>query len=423
MDTPLSSTASTPEEHRRLLAYLAAAHTAGGAAAHEVEVDVVMAARGIGYPKAQVRSDPNGVWVALGPGEPATYEQVEGGLRLDQSVRVAAVQHGLATGGMTPETALAALSTLRAQKQRFPVLGMYLGGFVIAFGIGTLLQPAWHSIIFAVAISPVVVALMRLTQRGLIPSALLPLVASFCVAVPAFWLNAEGWLTAPLRSMLPPVAVLLPGALLVTGLSELVAGRMVSGASRLLYGSTQLLMFAVGIAAAALLLHVSPEAWADARVDEIGPLLPFLGIALLSLGICLQESVPWKLAGVVFGVLTLTYVATWAVQGLAHGPSWFALFTGAVVASFLSWAAAMIRPGIPRLVLFLPSFWLLVPGSLGLVSVARLGVSPADSWTAVVTTTASLVAISVGLIVGTSTARGLQRIGRAPRRVLRSWRA
>lgn len=414
MATP-ETTAMSASEHRQLLAYLAAAHTASGAAAHEVEVDVVMAARGIGHPRAQVRADPNGVWIALAPGEPATFEKVEGGLRLDQSVRVAAVQYGLQSGGMTPQSALAALSGLRAQKQRFPVVGMYAGGLAIAFGIGTLLQPSWHAVLFAVLISPVVVALMRLASRGFLPSALLPLVASFCVAVPAFWLFTQGWLPAPLRSLLPPVAVLLPGALLVTGLSELVAGRMVAGASRLLYGSTQLLMFAVGIGSAALLVGVGPDAWRDIRLDELGPVLPFLGIALLSVGICLQESVPWRIAVPVFAVLTLTYLATWSTQTIAHWPAWAGLFAGAVVASFLSWTAAILRPEVPRLVLFLPSFWLLVPGSLGLVSVARLGVDPGDSWAAVVTTTAAIVSIAVGLIVGTSFSRGLGRVTAAGR--------
>ena len=398
-------------EHRRLLAYLAAAHTAGGAAAHEVEVDVVMAARGIGYPRAQVRSDPNGVWISLAPGEPAAYEAVEGGLRLDQSARVAAVQHGLETGSVSPEAALDALASLRAQRPRFPVSGMYLGGFAIAFGVGTLLQPSWNAVLFATAVSPVVVALMRLTSRRLIPAALLPLVASFCVAVPAFLLHRAGWVPSPLRSLLPPVAVLLPGSLIVTGLSELVAGRMTAGASRLVYGSTQLVMFAAGIAAAAFAVGAGPSAWSDQRVDEIGPLVPFLGIALLSLGICLQESVPWRLAALVFAVLTATYAAQWTV-GLGLGaPAWGSLLAGGAVASFLSWTAAAVRPGVPRLVLFLPSFWLLVPGSLGLVSVARLGVDPGDSWGTVLAMTSSVLAIAIGLIVGTSAARGLRRAG------------
>ena len=76
-----------------------------------------------------------------------------------------------------------------------------------------------------------------------------------------------GCSTEPLRTLLPPLAILLPGAILVTGLSEIAAGAMVAGVSRVGYGIVQLLLFALGILAAAALLRVPPEALSNIRVD------------------------------------------------------------------------------------------------------------------------------------------------------------
>ena len=78
------------------------------------------------------------------------------------------------TARMTYVFALATLRGLRRQRARFPVVGMYLGGLVVAAGIAGILQPTWPSVLFAALASPVTVALIRLTGRRLVPAALLP---------------------------------------------------------------------------------------------------------------------------------------------------------------------------------------------------------------------------------------------------------
>lgn len=407
----------TDAETRQLLVYLAAAHMAGGAAAHEAIEDVIRASRAIGLRGAQISATPSGVTLSLGHGEPATFESVEGSLRLDQTARVAAVQHGLETGVLTPRGALDALKGLRQQKARFPITGMYLGGLVVAAGIAGILQPTLASVLFAAAASPITVALIRLTGRRLVPSALLPLFAGFLVAAAAFGAFHLGLIESPLRTMLPPVAVLLPGALLVTGLSELVAGAMVSGAARLAYGTTQLVMFAAGVAGASLLMRVRSEAFANTRVDELGPLAGFIGLVFLTVGICLMESVPRRLAPGVLLVTACTYVTQWSVQNWVDAPAWGGALAGAFIASFTAWVIALARPTMSRMVLFLPSFWLLVPGSLGLVTVTQLGVDPRQSWPTAMNATSVILAIALGLIFGTSAARALRfTIRRAIRR-------
>ena len=54
---------------------------------------------------------------------------------------------------------------------------------------------------------------------------------------------------------------------------------------------------------------------------------------------------------------------------------------------------------LPRLVVFMPSFWLLVPGSLGLIGVSQVAVGGTASWYDVVSVVG---AIAVGLLLGTT---------------------
>ena len=95
------------------------------------------------------------------------------------------------------------------------------------------------------------VGLHRLSRRFALIATLLPTLAAFVLACLVFLAADAGLLEGPLRTLLPPLAVLLPGALLVTGMSELAAGDMVAGSSRVIFGLVQLALFTLGIVAAA----------------------------------------------------------------------------------------------------------------------------------------------------------------------------
>ena len=77
---------------------------------------------------------------------------------------------------------------------------------------------------------------------------------------------------------------MLPGALIVTGTSELAAGHMQAGTSRLACGTVQLAFFAAGPIAATVALGVPAERMANVRVDELGPWAAPAGLLLLAFG-------------------------------------------------------------------------------------------------------------------------------------------
>lgn len=406
---------SPDDDTRRLLVYLAAALLAGGQPVHEVEEDVREVGRHLGLLTVEIDARPNGVVLSLGNGTPATFESIRGGLRLDQLSEANEIAAGLRTGALAPGEALDRLVVLRARPHLYTWAGFQGGHVLVAAGITLVLQPTWPALVFNVATSPIVSSLMRFAGRSRLLATLLPLVAAFVIALLAFWGSLHGVVDVPLRTLLPTLAVLFPGGLIVTGLSELAAGAMVAGTSRLAYGTCQLLLFAIGVGAAAVALQVPGSDLSNTRLDTLGPLAPFVGVVLLTFGIALMESVRVDLLPWILGVILATYAATAVGQVLVPAP-WFGALLGGTVASLGATLVETARPRLARIVVFLPSFWLLVPGSLGLVSLTQLGLEPTMAAASIEASTSIICAISIGIVVGAST-------GRSARAVVRTLRA
>ncbi len=402
---------SDPDADRQLLAWLGAGLLAGGMPTQEVEEDVRQAAASLGHPRAQVAALPRGIHVTLSAGRASTFEQVDGGVRLDQLADVSTVLAGLRAGRLSAEEALGRLGTLRALPHRYAVPGLLGGGVLSGAGIALVLAPAWPSVAFAALLAPLTVALMLLGSRSRTVATLTPFIAAFVVALAAFAAADAGLVPAPLWTLVAPIAVLLPGATIVTGLVELAAGSMVAGTSRLAHGTVQLLLFALGVGAALALLGTPVELLDPQRPVALGWWAPLLGVALVTVAIALLESVPVSLVPWLLVTALATYLAQLLGQTTAD-TRWAGAFLGALVAILVATLVEFVRPQLPRSVVFLPSFWLLVPGSFGLVTVAQLEVGPGAAFASFVGVTLVVAAIALGVVVGASLASPLRGAAR-----------
>lgn len=280
-------------------------------------------------------------------------------------------------------------------------------------GICLILQPGWPNVTFSALAAVLVAGLLRLARRFSLIATLLPALAAFVVGCGLFAAADAGLLDGALRTALPPLAVLLPGALIVTAMSELAAGDMVAGSSRLLFGLVQLMLFTLGLVAASQLIGVTPDQLTNMRLPGLGWWAAPAGLVLISIGITLVESPPLRLVPWILGVLSLAMVA----QSLGQQVSGvFGSFVGAFAASLGSYLVEAIKPSLPRLVVFLPAFWLLVPGSLGLLSTTQLAVDPASSASAAVRVAGIISALALGLLVGAATAQSIRGVLRRTRR-------
>ena len=263
--------AATEQQVQVLLAYLGTAMIATGQPVGEVEDELAEVSSQLGYPDVQIAGSPTGITLSLASGSPATFESVNaaaaarsGGRRPDDPLRRAG-RISVGRGGDR-----AAASALRSKPRRFPGWTADLGLVAVTAGLCLILQPGWANLGFAVLGSIAVAGLIRLSRQYPLVATLLPALAAFVVGCGMFAAAEAGLLEGPLRTALPALAVLLPGAILVTAMSELAAGDMMAGAARMIYGIVQLMLFTLGLIAASQLLQVPPELLTVARIDELG---------------------------------------------------------------------------------------------------------------------------------------------------------
>lgn len=368
--------------------------------AHEVEEELIEVADRLGYPQIQVGVVPTGLTLSLRSGDPATYESVTTSIRLDQISEVRRIRHQLVSHELDLATAFRQLSTLRARPARYPDWVVFLAWVAISVGIALILQPGWANATLVAGCSVLVYGLLTLGKRARVLASLLPTVAAFVVTAIVFVAADAGWIDGPLRTVLPPLAPLLPGALIVTGMSELAAGHMQAGASRLTYGVVQLGLFAVGLIAATAMLQVPAELMINVRVDDMGWRAAPVGLLMIALGICLMESVELSMSPWVLLVLLMAFGAQ--LGGHTLGSAALGGFFGAIAASLGPTLVELMRPQTARLVLFLPAFWLLVPGSLGLIGVTTLVANPGRAIETGFAIVAVICGIALGLLVGSS---------------------
>ncbi len=82
-------------------------------------------------------------------------------------------------------------------------------------------------------------------------------------------------------------------------------------------------------------------------------------------------------------------------------------FFGTLIATPLGYLIELRFRGPPAAVTFLPSFWLLVPGSLGLLSVTRMISDRAAGIDGVITVIYVMTSIALGTLLGASIYRGM----------------
>ncbi len=384
-----------------------------GQAVNEVEDELRLVALRMGYPEAQIGVQPTGLTVALAPGETATFQDISDTLGLDQADEVRGLLHRLLTRNQDPDEVLRELQELSSRPARYPTWLVGLGWVGFSVGIGMILQPDPMSLAINAVCAVIVWVLVKVSQRIAFVRKVLPTLAAFAVACLVFTADHFGLIDAPLRTILAPLAILLPGSALVTGISELAAGAMVAGVSRLGYGVVRLLLFAAGIVAAVAIFDVPPQDLNDVRINTIGWWSAPIGLLLIGVGVSLMQGVRERL----MLWITLNVSVSFLAQTLGQQ------IGGASLGGFLAAGAAtlgaslieMIRPKLTRMVVFLPAFYLLVPGSLGLLSVTQLAVDTGGLAATGFAIVQLIVAIALGLLFGAAAAQSIRGAWRRAR--------
>jgi uncharacterized membrane protein YjjP (DUF1212 family) len=272
-------------------------------------------------------------------------------------------------GELSPDDGAERLARLLEWRGTGSALATIVASALLSVSAGLLLRAEGAELALAVGLGAAVgLALVAVSTREHLEP-LAPVVLAAVAAFVAF--SAKSWhldTVRPMPLLIASLVIFLPGWRLTVAMTELAQGHWTSGAGRFLAAITTLLLLIVGVVAGQeaarssedLALQSSVTLPATARV--VSPLLA--GLAMTHLFRARRRDAWWITA-----MCVLTSLASF-LSGRWLGPTASA-FVGAFTAMAVG-ALVARRLDLPYPVLQQPATVLLVPGSIGFVSMSSL---------------------------------------------------
>ncbi|GJF17858.1 hypothetical protein NGTWS1803_06160 [Mycolicibacterium cyprinidarum] len=318
-------------------------------------------------------------------------------LRFDQMFPLARLISDAMGARVTPSDGEIRLDEVLAKERPYRAWVSVLGYAAQSVGLALLLEPTPLNLLVAGGLGVVVGLFWTAGQRvpGLVP--MVPVLSAFVVtAVCVIGARKLGMDHVGLRALIPPLAMFLPGVAITLAVIELTARDVVSGSSRLIAGFVQIAQLAFGILIASQMLQTDDTQLTSVAINKIGPWAPWLGVTVYCAGVMMflappRSFLPW--------LLLITYIgyAAQFVGDLLLG-SYASGFCGGVVLTLAALVMTRRRGSPPAVTIILPGFWLLVPGSMGLIGITELFGADGDS--ALPATLISMVSVSLGMQSG-----------------------
>ncbi|MDQ2670249.1 MAG: threonine/serine exporter family protein [Gemmatimonadota bacterium] len=339
------------------------------------------------------------------------FSDVGAPLRLDQIAALEQEVRGAARDQPPPGQVIDRIHEIRAAPPRFRTLTTIIGHTILTLGFGLVLNPTVTALPAYIVLGAIVGTIVAFGSRLATLSLILPVVTAFLVTLLTAHLLARWIAEDPLRIIAPPLASFLPGIALTIAAVELTRGQIIAGASRLVYGVAQLVLLAFGVYAGMIAVGHLPE---DADAASLGVWAPWVGIVLTGIGYSLWASAPKGALPWVIAALAIAHGAQ-LLGNLVTGPE-LSGFLGALVVAPFARLAGRFASAPPAIVLTICGFWILVPGALGFIGVTEAAAHSSDAADTLFTTAITVIAIAIGMLVGSGLTRDLSAVRRA-------WRA
>lgn len=382
---------------------LGRAYLASGEQTALVELYLRRIATARGMRQSRVVAFPTALFITVhdGSGERVTLAEAPTEvLRLDQIADVYTLGEAAQRGEVTPRQGLERLTELLRKGPRFGPAGVVAGHTILTIGLALVLMPDPRNVAAGAVLGLLVGVLKLLSRDRPVLDAPLSVVSAALVSVLVFLAVKHGLPVDPQYALVPPLVTFLPGAMLTFGMVELAYGDMVSGSSRLITGIVQLVLLTFGLTVGGALVGYRPQDLVEAsRVPDVALWASRAGVVVFGLGVYLHFSAPRNSLGWMLSVLLLAFAAQQAAAGLLGYE--VSGFFGMLVATPLGYLIQKGFKGPPSMVTFLPSFWLFVPGALGLSSVKRLLSDPLKL-DGLLGVAFALASIALGTLVGAS---------------------
>jgi uncharacterized membrane protein YjjP (DUF1212 family) len=388
------------QELQTFAVQLGAAMNAAGQPAHIVQEELHEVAHAYGASAMRVTAFPTFLMVTMGSGEPVALEltmALAASPRLDQIAALDRLVNQAKRAEIRPADGLARLQQIREMQNRFGRVVRILGYAVFAVGVCLILRPSLREVPAAALFGVIIGWLRAVGRRQPTLQVLMPVVAAVIVSSLSALAVRHGLLSSGMRPMVAALVVFLPGAALTTAVLELAAGQMISGSSRLMSGCVQLALLAFGILAGIEAVDSSATRVLFGSSTLLGPWAPWLGVLVFAVGVVLANSAPPKS----FLSLLVVLYAAFSGQVLSNIflGAYISALLGALVMTVMSRLVSRSPSAMPAHALFVPGFWLLVPGTLGLIGITKLSVGGGSQ--EIVATVGSIFAIALGVLCGT----------------------
>lgn len=343
---------------------------------------------------------PNHVQVvgpAVNSGSIVKASYLDHDLRFDQTFPLARLVSKTIAARVDPAEGEARLDAVLATPRPYRAWVGVLGYGIQSAGLALVLEPSLLNVLTAFALGALVGMFVAVGGRAPGLAALVPVVSAFVVtAICVVGAVHLGMDHIGLRALIPPLAMFLPGAAITLAVIELTSRDVISGSSRLIAGFVQLAQLAFGILIAAQLLGMSEDHLSAAAVNKLGAWAPWLGVAVYGIGVMLflappRWFFPWLIL-ITYASYLAQYLGGWLFGSYASG------FCGGLVLALTALAVSRLAAAPPAITMILPGFWLLVPGSMGLIGVTEL--FGADGDAALPATLISMVSVAFGLQAG-----------------------
>jgi uncharacterized membrane protein YjjP (DUF1212 family) len=345
-------------------------HTSGYAA-HRLEEALTLAADRLGL-EGQFFSTPTSIMASFGPQddqrtfmirvEPAESD-------LGRLAGVDEITREVLNGRISPVEGSARIGAVEAAPPRYGALAQTLAFGVVSGGAARFLGGGWHEIVVSAGIGLVIGALALITGRQRAFSGVFEPLAAFAASLLASTTASAGFPVSVFLATLSGVIVLIPGLMLTTAMTELSTRHLASGTARFMGALVLLLGIAFGIALGAKtaeLIMGTPHSSAVIQLPSWTLLLSIL-VSPLGFAVLLKaepRDVPWIVAA---GIVAF---AGARVGSNAFGPELGAFLGGLMTGIGANWYARITNR--PAQIALVPGLLLLVPGSVGLQSLASL---------------------------------------------------
>lgn len=349
-------------------------------------------------------------------GNTVALQKIKTHYRFDQIAMVQGVVNKARTTTMAAPAATAELRAIPDTAPLFPFWLRVIGYALAAVGYAMCIRLSFVAIVFALVLGALVGIALIATSGSAQVSALMPILATFCCALAVSFGATQLGVPVPVRLATVPVLMLLPGAALTAAVIELVSGNMIAGSSRLIYAVMILIAMAFSFTFAVQVAGVGGKHLADFTAQLTPVWVEWAGIAVFAVGLMLYFCMPLRFWIPTMVILFFAYSIESLAEYVVSAPLAAGLATA--VAVIASWAYNHQNAGGPvSMMIYLPTFWLLVPGAGGFVAITGVmdqnkGLASLGSSTAL-----TILSMAIGTMVAVLAAPTIIRAGHHARHI------